>query len=80
MGYFSQFKKYFLDDVLFVVFTVEVDVELDCDFAVFEYAGKCFEDKVDKPHGRLLFLKHLDHVLFEEVLDLAETVKKPVLG
>ena len=77
---FGQFEEHLFDDIFPVGLAVEVDVELEGGFAVFEDASEGLEDEIDEPEGGLLVLKDLDDVLFKEVLNLVEAVEEPVLA
>jgi hypothetical protein len=80
LRYLGQFEKHLLHSILLVGFTVQVDVNLHRHLPVLEYPSKGFKDQVEKPVGGLLLLQNLNNILPEEILNLRNAFKQPVLG
>ena len=77
---FCKLKEYLLDDVFAIDFTVEVNIELNCDFTMLEDSRQSFEDKVYESVSWFFLLQYFYDVFFKKTLDLAETIVEPVLG
>lgn len=73
-------EENFLDDVFTVYLAIEVYVKLDGDFTMLEDTCQGFADHVKELECRFFLLKHLQNVLFEEVLNRRDAFIEPVFG
>ena len=80
LKYPCNLEQYFLNNVLTVHFAVVVDVQLNRHLPKLKYSSECLANEIEELKSGLLLLKHLQHVLTEEILHSGQALVEPMLS